>query len=439
MSDDRLTYPPGFAGVLAQSIYNASYMPIREVSITAALALLAGLAGRGFRTHTEKDLALYIILVARSGIGKDAIHDGIPTALRYAGVPFAERILRQEDFVSGPALHKALLTDPGFFNLQGEVGRKLKQMADVSNRPMQELRTVMTKAYGATYLEGKAYSRAEDCVSGVPFPALTFLGETTPGTFLESLSSDMMEDGFLSRFLTITYDGDRPKSNPERYFVLPDEFNDHWRGLVENATRFVGEMTGAPTVVGFRNLDAYEKLERFEDYCSDRINESSDEAVRQMYNRAHLKALKIACVLAVADDFKEPKIHLGHATWAITTVRSDIETFQRHQDGGDVGSDDHARFNKVVSIVREYVRGGAPESYKVAPSLPSAAIIPYGYLQKRTSSLPLFRKSRVGSADALRNVIKSLIDSGVLHEMSKQTMVTEHKHHGKAYLVVNLP
>lgn len=41
-----VAWPPGFAGTIAQAIYRSSYSPVREVAITAAIALLAGVCGR---------------------------------------------------------------------------------------------------------------------------------------------------------------------------------------------------------------------------------------------------------------------------------------------------------------------------------------------------------------------------------------------------------
>src|SRR5690606_2008867 len=113
MQDDMPLPPPGFAGELAGFIYRGSYMPVPEVAIAASLGVLAGVCGRAYRTHTGKDLALYIILVAKSGIGKDGIHEGVPNLVRLGGVIGAERFVRQADFVSGPALHKAVLQTPG--------------------------------------------------------------------------------------------------------------------------------------------------------------------------------------------------------------------------------------------------------------------------------------------------------------------------------------
>ncbi len=440
-ANEPLQQPPGFAGVLADCIYAGSYMPIREVSITAALALLAGVCGRGFRTHTGKDLAMYIVLVARSGIGKDGIHDGIPSLIQLAApIPGIDRLLRQEDFASGPALHKALLMEPGFQNLQGEVGRKFKGMADPGNKPMQELRTVLTKAYGSAYLDGKSYSRIEDCLAGVPFPALSLLGETTPGTFMESLSSDMMEDGFLSRFLTITYDGERPESNPDRTMALPGDLLAYWRGMLSRAVQFISRINcPEPTVVGFRYGEAADKLVRFEAECRAAINGTQDEAIRQMWNRAHLKALKIASILAVADNFAIPKIDLGHAVWGITAVRRDMATFERRKQEGDIGSDDHARLRKLLALIKNFILKGAPESYRIPPAMSQNGIVPRVYLQRCSSSLPLFNNHRMGAANALDSTLRTMCDNGHLMEVKKDAMAEHYNFHGKCYRVLSIP
>lgn len=168
-------WPPGRAGVFARFIFDSSYSPVREVAVVATLGLLAGVCGRAYRTYTGKDLALYLILVARSGIGKDSTHEGIPMMLKLAMVPMAERFVRAQDYVSGEALHKDLLREPGFLALQGEFGRKLKRMSNPTDTPMQNLRTVLTNAYGKQFLEGKSYSNADNSLDGVDWPALSFL------------------------------------------------------------------------------------------------------------------------------------------------------------------------------------------------------------------------------------------------------------------------
>lgn len=438
--NNELIWPPGFAKILAQYIFDSSYSPVMEVAIAATLGVLAGVCGRAYRTPSGKDLALYIILVARSGIGKDGIHDGIPKLIELAGVPLADKFIKSEDFASGPALHKAVLKEPGFLNLQGEFGRKLKRMANPSDAPMQMLRTVMTDAFGKRRLGGKSYSDSEKSLPSVDWPALSFLGETTPNTFLESLTPDMMEDGFMSRFLIISHDGDRPLPNEEAAPELSQEEQERWRNLLTHTFPYQTPINmPKATVVEYANNDAYDKLKNFELLCIGRINATTDESERQMWNRAHLKALKIASLLAVADHHQTPKIGIGHATWAISTVRSDMAVFQSHRKNGNIGIDDHTREHKLLAIIREYLINGAGDSYNVPSEIKKEGIIPRKYLQQRISCAAAFRNHKLGATPALDLTIRSLIDNGYLKEVEKLRMLEKHNFHGKCFLVLELP
>ena len=60
---------------------------------------------------------------------------------------------------------------------------------------------------------GIAYSDAAKSVTVNVSIAYSLIGETTPARFFESITSDMMSDGFLSRFNVIEYEGERPDKN----------------------------------------------------------------------------------------------------------------------------------------------------------------------------------------------------------------------------------
>jgi hypothetical protein len=438
-ADRTLTWPPGRSGRIARLIYERSYSPVREVATAATLGLLAGVCGRAYRTYTGKDLALYIILIARSGIGKDSTHDCLPMMLKMASVPLADRFVRSQDFVSGEALHKELLREPGFLALQGEFGRKLKRMANPTDTPMQNLRTVMTNAYGKQHLEGKSYSNAENSMVGVDWPALSFLGETTPSTFLECLTPDMMADGFLSRFLSITYQGDRPLPNRDRNFELDPEDLSFWKALVGHMIPFQSPINSPAPCVVEPNDDAREKLERFEIDCIDALNRTDDESERQVWSRAHLKVLKVASLLAVADNCFNPVVRIEHVAWARVLVSEDIATFQSRKRSGDIGLGDDARERKIIMLLKDYLLSPPKQSYKVPAGMQQNSIVPRSYLQMRTATLPAFANHRFGSAKALDETLRSLVDSGWVMEVDKLKVIEAYSYHGKAYRVLKLP
>ena len=102
-----LPQPPGFVGELAQFIYQQAPRPVPEGAIVGALVLMAGIAGRSWHIPGS-GLNLYIVLVGRSAIGKEAMHAGIAKIIAAAigQCPVAGNFVDYSDYVSGPALLK---------------------------------------------------------------------------------------------------------------------------------------------------------------------------------------------------------------------------------------------------------------------------------------------------------------------------------------------
>lgn len=440
---EGLAWPPDFVGALAQFIYNSSYLPIKEVAISAALGLMAGICGKAW--HIPKSgLNLYIVLVARSAIGKEALHTGIATVVSACVREFPQfgNFVDFTEYASGPALIKACAQNTSFVNVSGEWGRRMKRIAmeDEREGPMTTLRTQMTNLYQKSapmsIVGGIGYSSQENNIEALQAVAYSMVGESTPQTFYDSLTESMMEDGFLSRFLVIAYDGDRPEQNVNMLDAPDTALTKYLCQMAFQADTNIGNAQSQP--VG-RTEEAARILAAFGHRVDRKIRSYNDEARRQMWNRATLKVLRVASLLAVGNNYIHPVIEARHAEWAIELILADIDIMQKRLSSGDVGLGDTSRERKAVAVVKEFLSKPIPKSYKVPEEMREAGIIPRPYLQVRTARASAFYKHKFGPNKALDETLNHLVSSGYLMEVKGDKLVEMFSYHGKAYRVLKLP
>jgi Protein of unknown function (DUF3987) len=440
---NEIDWPPGLAGAIAGFIYRNAPRPVKEVAIVAALGWLAGVCGKAFMIPSS-GLNLYIILVARSAVGKEAMHTGLSVltqCLLDKGFVTASRFIDYSDFASGPALRKAVAANDSFVNVSGEWGRKLKRLSadGVADGPMQSLRTEMTNLYQKSgpqsIVGGMMYSKKEDNVASINGVNYSMIGETTPGTFYDALTESMMEDGFLSRFTVVEYAGVRPPSNPAQQHVPEDGLLQACGQLCMQASTLLNART--PMLVN-RTPASTKLMEEFDKECDEQINKTLDESWRQMWNRAHLKALRIAALLAVADNNLAPMISETHMHWAIDLIKRDIRIMQRKIDDGDVGTGDATRERKLLSMCKEYLTT-VPKGYAIPDAMHQQGVIPRKYFQIRSLRLTIFSSAKQGAIRALDDTLRSMCDSGYLLEVDKMKAADSYGFHGRCYRIVNLP
>lgn len=440
---EGIPWPPGVMGRIAQFVYQSSYIPVKEIGIVTAIGLMAGLAGKGWHIPLS-GLNMYVNLIAKSAVGKESMHSGISAIVKTAvqKFPFFPNFVMFDDFASGPALTKACAMSPSFVNVSGEWGRKLKRMAladDGRDQAMASLRTVMTNLYQksgpSSIVGGIRYSAADNNVASINGVAYSMIGESTPGTFYDSLTETMMEDGFLSRFLNIEYNG--PRSKPNSNIVLvPDA------ALVETLVAIAISADkvckgGQPSMQVGRDEEASAIMKAFELECGDQINSTQNEGYRQMWNRAALKAMRLAALIAVADNYLYPSIKPTYINWAIDVVRRDIAIMQRRIESGDVGVNDTARERKLRTILRHYMVAPLPTTSAKWQKFKDKGLIPRSYLQTYAAQSSAFSKFRGGSTQALNLTVSSLIDSGYLADVEKSKTAKEFGFSGKVYQILN--
>ncbi|MDH1037966.1 DUF3987 domain-containing protein [Pseudomonas aeruginosa] len=441
-----LRCPPGWAGVIAQYIYDQAPRPQAEAAIVASLGLLAGICGRQW-SISNTGLNIYLVLVARSATGKEAIHSGVGRLCAFVGAKNNDvaQFVSANEYASAQALKKELGTRLGFVNLRGEIGHWFAEISkgknDVVTGLKRELTNLYMKSSRGTLAGGLAYSNRDKNVEIDTNVAYSLIGDTTPGTFYSSLDARMMEDGFISRFTVVEYTGDRPDENPTPSVEPPEALVAYLAGLVFTATEYLKRDQYA---LVSRDDDASLILQAFADECDTHIREAgADEFRRQMWNRAHLKALRISALLAVADNYVHPCINREQAEWAIDLIRRDISVFDRRLRSGDIGDEsDTNRHEKLLDICRDYITLPPEDVLRYAKCIQSMrvnSIVPREYLQKRTQRLAMFEKpSPPGHKANLDRAIKAAVENGYLKEVDKAKVAEDHNYHGKAYRVLRL-
>lgn len=441
----ELDWPPGVTGALAQAIYHNSARPVQTVAIATALAILAGVCGRGWITYTNAGLNLYLAVVARSGIGKEAIGDAIPTLVRdavKAGERGASSFFTFLSMASGPGLFKAIADAPYacLLHVDGEFGHNVQFMATDKTGPHATLRQQMTRMYSKSAPNSMAggiqRAKADDSIEIEGSASYSIIGDTTPSTFYEALNGKMMADGFLSRFVVIEYHGQRPPLNESRQPFHPDAVGWFCNIVGQAVQRFARDPQLVPP-----DADALQRLRDFDRLCDQNLNATENEARRQMWNRAHLNALKVATLLAVADSYgtTEPVVTAAHADWAIALIMRNIANMQTRLDGGDVGEGDGARERKLAAVLRHYMLHPLAASYKIPEAMRQASIVPVSYLLNRTAQHAAFYTHKLGSNWALRDALRSMVEAGYLMEVKKDATIEFYSYHGQAYRVLRLP
>lgn len=432
-SQTLYTAPPGLVGEIAHYIYASAPRPVPEIALCAAIGLLAGITGRAYNV-SGTGLNQYILLLATTGSGKEGMANGIGHLMTAVcrTVPGASDFIGPGEIRSDAALLKYLAKrSASFLTLTGEFSSYLSQMANV-NAPAhlkgikRALLDLYSKSGRGQVLRQTIYSDSDKSTKEVLSPAFSMLGEGAPDEFYEALDERLIADGLLTRFTIFEYKGPQPVLNEQRNQQPPPE-------LVERVAQLAAQclqINNANTAVDVQlSPEALSLMQGFERFCREQINgRDATEVTRHIWNRAHLRAMKMAALVAVGQNPFQPTIDYAAALWATdlsyANTKALLGKFERGEVGAVAGDDKHVQ--EVTRVIRDFILRDAAyigkycDGVDEAVRYQNARVVPYGYINKRLSAVSAFRTDRRGAAFALRVAITTMIDSGKLVELSKQ-------------------
>jgi hypothetical protein len=414
--------PPGLVGELADYIYRSSIRPVPEVALAASLALVAGIVGRCYNV-SGAGLNQYLILIGKTGTGKEGAVSGIDriiTAVR-PQVPAIDSFIGPSAFASGQAIIRAVDEKQSFVSVLGEFGITLQQLCDPrASGPQLMLKKVLLDLYSksgkSSTLRTTAYSDTEKNTKVVRSPAVTLLGESTPEAFFDGLDSSHISEGLIPRFTVVEYLGKRPPKNTNNGFA-PDE------ALVKRVSDVASTSLTMQHNKSFCNVridpQALAVLDAFDKKSDKNINESASDVDNQLWNRAHLKALKLSALLAVGVDHHTPLVTLDLAEWAVALVLRDVQTMTKRFTEGNVGDGEHKQEIDIRHAIESYLTMTTwqQSQYKVPKKIQGQPLIPFCFLRRWCRLKKSFKNDRKGASAAIDNCLKDLVKAQILKQV----------------------
>lgn len=442
--------PPGLVGEIANFIYQAAPRPVPEIAIAAAIGLMSGICGRAYNVSST-GLNQYILLLAKTGRGKEAIQSGISKLVSAVKmqVPTIEECIGPDEIASGPALYKYLNKNPCFVSVLSEFGLRLQQISDAyGNGSNVSLRRMILQLYAKSGFNDVAhpsiYSDKDRNVTAIPSPSFSILGESTPHTFYRNLTEEMISEGLLPRFLLIEYDGNRVPENSGHAQIKPsNDLIDKLAAVAANAAAVQNAQPRRFLTVGL-DEQAKKISDKYSHRCDKFINDkTNNEVVIELWNRAHLKVLKLAAIVAVGVDMWNPMIIKEHMEWAIGMVDADIDTLSKRFEEGQIGANtgEVKQIDEIIRVMKDYISSPWDEVYKYCSGkdekLHSDRIITYSYISKRLIAVAAFRNDKFGATNAIRRALQILIDRDYIQEVSREQLKQKFGTTQKSYMITN--
>lgn len=438
--------PEGLVGALADAIFNASIRPVPKIALSASIALLAGISGRAFSV-SNTGLNQYVFVEGKTGIGKDAIASGIELAVEQVAnnpackVPAIADFIGPGDFTSYAGGYQALCgPSPSIVCVFGEYGKKLAEAATGKNPHLIGVSRLLLQAYSKSgegeVLRPISYADRDRKTPSVHRPALTIIAEMTPDIY-GIMDEGMISEGTLPRALWVSVPDERPARNRNPQKAFPGSTLD---GL---ATLAAISLTNAsqqlpPMKVGFADDGSGFIFDCFDQWCDNEIRESGSGAVRELWNRAHLKALKLAALQAVGVNPHSPLITARWAHWAIDFVHNQTVRLASKFNNGEVGEEqgnEAKQISEVIRVIREYTHNdydAYAAKYNCSFDMHKHGVVPEAYIQRRLITLKAFKPYATRS---IKQAIKSLLEADELREMSPSQMLEKYGTKPRAFVV----
>ncbi len=299
---------------------SSAYKPQPELALAGVLSLMGAVTGRRITDEMGTRTNVYCMGVCESGGGKEHARKINKAILSQSGL--ADR-LGPEGIGSHAGLTSCLGTSPEVLIQIDEMGRFLRVLGNPDRSPhLYQIVTVLLKLFTSSNSQyvGDSYADQKKVVR-LDQPHCCLYGTSVPKSVLESLTTESLSDGFLSRFLIFeAVDNDPPENEAAEMSDVPRDIAERfnwWAGYQPGGN--LSSVTPQPRrLVPAEN--AVEVFRAFRQEVAIRRKAESGDSV--LWTRAYEKARKLALLHQVSRSREAATIDRQAAQWACDVVES---------------------------------------------------------------------------------------------------------------------
>ncbi|WP_133365316.1 hypothetical protein [Qipengyuania sediminis] len=448
IEQEEIALPQGLLGEIAAYFFNQAPYPNKTIALAGAIGFFSGIVGQKYNTPTGNGLNTYNLVLAHTGRGKEAIAEGADKLLQAIvgkvhagepGAPCAASFRFPGHFASSEGLMKWLANKSSCgFSIQGEFAAKVKAMHSPKAQANQVALLALyldlfNKSGDGKFLNGMAYSDEAKNTAPVESPALTIIGESTFDLF-EGLDQRAISNGFLTRFNVFHTEAPRPYLNPNVGALAPNPLVERLRGITATCASYSAL---SPAIRVSINAEAQARLIACERQATDFVNAGGSNVHAELWNRAYLKAVKLASLIAVGVNEHNPVIDLAAANYAIELVAKQTTWLTSKFESGDVGEEGGNESKQRAHILKTMANyfGHEMDWGNSDRVLRLNGIIRQSYFQSMMSRYPAFKDDRRGATAAIKAMLYSMSENGEIQpaEAVSMSSLLQKKSKARAY------
>lgn len=401
-------FSPDAAGGLlrdvARWITETAIIPVPELSLAAAIALIGGMFGGVALGPTRSGLNVFMTTVMGVASGKGHAPKSIVHLANSAGRPGA---VTNGDPTSFAAIERMLRKNSSTVVVMDEFGLVLQDVnSKRANAASASIRKLLLAIYDQAdaVFHGRQYASADSKPDDSPImgPALTVLGMTTPSTLYAGLSEDSLADGMLSRFVFIEGEGPDEIRPPRlnREVKIPKQLQADLKRAISDFPKGNNPLGINKVIVPFDGGEEGGAYALWTEVFLWQNDRGWTDRQHHVNGRAAENTVRLATIRAVSRDPANPVITVDDVAWGWGIVHRSIQIVS---DGVD-----------------RHMSGSATEALR------KAIVRALEHAQNNTLAWShLLQREGVSAArqDEVAEAVTWLIETGKIEELSGKTKV----------------